>query len=471
MQNKRWQLVSLLPFLTLLHLGAVSANTGIGSPPLDCNQLGWLSYNPQDFIRYITQGDEGHLKPPVSLYRHEVLGPQIEPYSLPTENYIYETALKGCYLGMDNVVYSNFEMVGKDKIQRHLARSAELIVKYVSQMRADDLHRYNKEFEYLSEQFNTLTGSYARYQTHSEQYAYTELYEKIQSQYFLSKTFTSRLENYQKNKMHPNQAIRDKYVGHIKLIDERRAKIEDLILFFEQQAKMEKELITYIAKNDLSSIKNPSHQEKVKLEIQTLLKEIKSQKVRQSIGRQANELVNTGENQFLILIFMSIVTIFTSVGTIIGLARKAPVYYDFDDLMYSVGIFAWPVAISLFVFSIPIPTFLAHLVLWGPTFFLAYKSITNTWRLGQRMLLPIIVVTKIVWSIMLVLAILMAMNPSGKTARSRRTQRSLALFFLVVVTPIVSKLIANKNGKIFNPNVLSISGTRGVDRIGRALRG
>lgn len=168
---------------------------------------------------------------------------------------------------------------------------------------------------------------------------------------------------------------------------------------------------------------------------------------------------------------MSIVVIFTALGTILGLVRKAPVYYDFDDLAYSAGVFAWPVAISLFMLMIPIPSILANIVIFGPALFLFYKVVVATWNVGPKWLLPIILVTKVVWALMLVSAILMAMNPSGKTRQARRNKRTLAVFFLAVSAPVISKLIVHKRGRVFNPNVLEVTGVRGMSRVGKALRG
>ena len=466
-----WTPLKSLFALTLLFSGSLSANTNIGSPALDCDQLGWLSYNPQDFLWYIEQGEKSNVRLPASLYGHKISPPKTAPYSLTVEKSAYERALQSCYSEGNNVIYSENEMASADTLKNGFTNSAELIVKYIKQSRIGDINHYQKDFDKLNAHIDNLLNKYSQYAVGSDSYTYTELNKQLQSEYSSSKWFMELFNKIVSYKEHPNQEIRKRYANSRNTIKGKLTKIDNLALHFKEQAKLETQLSEYVKNNDLTSIENLARQEEIKKEINNLLSDIKSQKAKESIGKPALAHASKGGNQLIVLITMSIVTIFTCIGTIVGLARKAPVYYDFDDLMYSAGIFAWPVAISLFIFSVPIPAILANLILWGPTVFLTYKVIAATWNVGPRALLPIIVVTKVVWALMLVSAILIAMNPSGKTRQARRTKRTLALFFLAVATPIISRLIARKEGKIFNPNVLSISGVRGVDRVSSALRG
>jgi hypothetical protein len=43
------------------------------------------------------------------------------------------------------------------------------------------------------------------------------------------------------------------------------------------------------------------------------------------------------------------------------------------------------------------------------------------------------------------------LNPSGKTAKQRRKNRASALMLMAILTPIISMLIVEKKGSLFNP--------------------
>jgi hypothetical protein len=62
-----------------------------------------------------------------------------------------------------------------------------------------------------------------------------------------------------------------------------------------------------------------------------------------------------------------------------------------------------------------------------------------------------VVITKVPLGIIWVLNFITLLNPSGDTAQKRRKNRGTALVILAILTPILSMVVANKEGSFFNP--------------------
>ena len=85
-------------------------------------------------------------------------------------------------------------------------------------------------------------------------------------------------------------------------------------------------------------------------------------------------------------------------------------------------------------------------------------------------MMPIALITKITWGVLFILAILNILSPSGKNAKQRRQNRALAMFFAMVATPIIARLVVNKEGRIFSPDLIRKRGLPGVSNIRNGLK-
>jgi hypothetical protein len=59
--------------------------------------------------------------------------------------------------------------------------------------------------------------------------------------------------------------------------------------------------------------------------------------------------------------------------------------------------------------------------------------------------------TKIPLSVIWVFSLFQTLNPSGRTAQERRSNRGFGLIMLTVITPILGLLVVEKEGSLFNP--------------------
>ncbi|CCQ09834.1 hypothetical protein PALB_6820 [Pseudoalteromonas luteoviolacea B = ATCC 29581] len=169
-------------------------------------------------------------------------------------------------------------------------------------------------------------------------------------------------------------------------------------------------------------------------------------------------------------LYGSILLTIVIIGTIAGAMRKTVIFLDFDDLGYSFGILAVPVAM-LFIFNfIPVMEELKLILLTLPSLILIYLAAQKSWQGGVRLMMPIVLITKVTWGVLFILAILNILNPSGKNAKQRRQNRALAMIFAMVATPIIARLVVNKEGRFFSPDMISKRGVSGVSNIRNGLK-
>jgi len=158
------------------------------------------------------------------------------------------------------------------------------------------------------------------------------------------------------------------------------------------------------------------------------------------------------------------------VGSIAGAMRKTVIFLDFDDLGYSFGVLAVPVAMLFILNFIPVIEEIKIALLTVPSIILIYLAAQKSWQGGVRLMLPIALITKITWGVLYIFAILNVLNPSGKTAKARREMRAMAIFFAMVATPIIARLVVNKEGKFFSPDMISKRGVSGISGIRDGLK-
>ncbi|WP_197482915.1 hypothetical protein, partial [Oleiphilus sp. HI0128] len=168
------------------------------------------------------------------------------------------------------------------------------------------------------------------------------------------------------------------------------------------------------------------------------------------------------------LIIVTILCI--AIGTILGVMRKTPVFYDYDDVAYCLGVVAIPFAMEFVCRMVGIHGNLHLFLVLGPAVFIMLYVIHRTWKSGIRWMLPIIVPTKIAWGSLVALAFWQTMNPSGDKREQRKTNRALAVFFLMVAIPLISRVTYKKEGEIFSPDMIPVRGYRSFPIISNRLK-
>jgi hypothetical protein len=155
-------------------------------------------------------------------------------------------------------------------------------------------------------------------------------------------------------------------------------------------------------------------------------------------------------NLFLLLYFsVMIVAIFKGYGE----NRSVVIFRDYNDLGLTFLIPAsYVLVFQLFLMFGGNPAWGAGLatIVTISIFFILLK---NTYEDNGKKLLPTIlaIMTKVPFGIIWVFSFISMLNPSGKTAAQRRKNRASALLIMGFLTPIISILIVNKEGSLFNP--------------------
>jgi hypothetical protein len=136
-----------------------------------------------------------------------------------------------------------------------------------------------------------------------------------------------------------------------------------------------------------------------------------------------------------------------------GSRRKIVVFSNYDDLGLT--------------FLVPVSAFvITYLFMWlGGTpkvgaavgavvgFAVLIKVVINAYLANGRRLPHTLlsIVTKLPLSVIWVLGLIQVVSPSGNTQRQRSSSRQTGLLVLLVVTPIIGLLVADKTGSLFNP--------------------
>lgn len=167
----------------------------------------------------------------------------------------------------------------------------------------------------------------------------------------------------------------------------------------------------------------------------------------------AETSIMTNENnyQFFLLgyFMLMLITIFKGVGE----NRTVIVFQDYNDIGLTLLV---PVSAYLifwiFVFFGGSPQFAIYLA-WAVALILFVKLARNTYEANHKQLLHTVLalMTKLPLGILWFFNLITALNPGGKTSTKRRKNRGSALVLLTLLTPIISLLVVNKEGSLFNP--------------------
>lgn len=132
--------------------------------------------------------------------------------------------------------------------------------------------------------------------------------------------------------------------------------------------------------------------------------------------------------------------------------RTIIVFADYDDLGLSILIPA-----SYFLISFLFRAFGGHpyigislgacVAIWLSVILIKNTYISNA---QDRAATLLAVLTKIPLSVVWFISLLGVLNPSGQ-GRKRTSNRALALVVLTILTPVLSMLVVDKSGSLFNP--------------------
>lgn len=148
----------------------------------------------------------------------------------------------------------------------------------------------------------------------------------------------------------------------------------------------------------------------------------------------------------LILIFYSVVVL---AGIILGWKQKIVVFKNYDDLILSICFFVIPV----FVFLLNAMGFISSLEGFPFVLFLSVELLLLSlilicsWQSNKSFLSFLLAFfTKMPLSIFFSVLLFQIIDPSGKTEFERKTNRNKSIAFLVLLTPVLYKLVRNKEG-------------------------
>lgn len=136
-----------------------------------------------------------------------------------------------------------------------------------------------------------------------------------------------------------------------------------------------------------------------------------------------------------------------------GSRRKIVVFSNYDDLGLT---FLAPVSafVIAYLFMLCGGTQNVGAAVGGVVGFAVLVMVTVNTYLANGRRFPhtlLAIVTKLPLSVIWVFGLIQVVNPSGNTQRQRRSSRQTGLLVLLVVTPIIGLLVADKTGSLFNP--------------------
>jgi len=136
-----------------------------------------------------------------------------------------------------------------------------------------------------------------------------------------------------------------------------------------------------------------------------------------------------------------------------GKNRTVIIFRDYNDLGLTFLIPASVYLIFLLFTSLGGNQQLAMFLAIGVSLILFAILVKNTYLDNNKSMLhtSLAIMTKMPLGIIWFLNFITILNPSGKTATRRRKNRSVALIILAILTPLMTLLIANKEGSLFNP--------------------
>jgi len=158
-----------------------------------------------------------------------------------------------------------------------------------------------------------------------------------------------------------------------------------------------------------------------------------------------------GYQIFLLAYFiMMIITIFKGYGE----NRSVVIFRDYNDLGLT---FLIPTSFVLIYYLFMM--FGGNSV-WGAGLALVIAVslfvllVKNTYEDNNKQMLATIlsILTKVPLGIIWIVSFITMLNPGGKTAKERRKNRGTALVIMAILTPIISMLVVEKEGSLFNPS-------------------
>jgi len=162
------------------------------------------------------------------------------------------------------------------------------------------------------------------------------------------------------------------------------------------------------------------------------------------------ESSNNGYQIFLMGYFMlMLITMFKGYGK----NRTVIIFRDYNDLGLTFLIPASVYLIFVLFTSFGGNQQLAMFLAIGVALTLFAILVKNTYLDNNKSMLhtSLAIMTKMPLGIIWFLNFITMLNPSGKTATQRRKNRGVALIILAILTPLMTLLVANKEGSLFNP--------------------
>lgn len=153
---------------------------------------------------------------------------------------------------------------------------------------------------------------------------------------------------------------------------------------------------------------------------------------------------------FLLAYFiMMLITMFKGYGE----NRRIIIFRDYNDLGLTFLIPASFILIYVFFTSVGGNLQLGGILAFIVALILFSILVKNTYADNRGSLLYAImaILTKMPLGIIWIINLITMLNPSGNTVSKRRKSRGSALVILALLTPIVTMLVAEKEGSLFNP--------------------
>ncbi|MFG1393156.1 hypothetical protein [Xanthobacter agilis] len=145
-------------------------------------------------------------------------------------------------------------------------------------------------------------------------------------------------------------------------------------------------------------------------------------------ARQGNSILG----QLVVLAFLAVI----ATGLYLGWTRRVVVFRNYDDLALVFGC-----AVSALLALAMGDAWLLATVFWMVSTALAVAVILRTWQDNGVLLLPIILVTKLVFSFLWIHHLIELIVPSGSTLADRSRSRGIAVLVLLVLTPVIGRLV------------------------------
>ncbi|MFG1404377.1 hypothetical protein [Xanthobacter sediminis] len=145
-------------------------------------------------------------------------------------------------------------------------------------------------------------------------------------------------------------------------------------------------------------------------------------------ARQGNSILG----QLLVLAFFAMI----ATGIYLGWTRRAVVFRNYDDLALVFGC----VVAAVLALAMREARLIAT-VFWMVSAALAVTVILRTWQDNGTLLLPVILVTKLVFSFLWIHHVIELIVPSGSTLADRSRSRGIAVLVLLVLTPVMGRLV------------------------------